>query len=50
MSVVTDLWERLRTLVFRGREDREMAEELRFHLEMEVEQNRRSGFNEEESH
>jgi putative ABC transport system permease protein len=34
VSFWSDLRERLGTLVFRGREEREMAEEMRFHLEM----------------
>ena len=43
MSVLHDLAERLRALVFRGREDRELDEELRFHLDMEAEQRERAG-------
>jgi putative ABC transport system permease protein len=34
VSLWSDLRERLRALVFRGREEREMAEEMRFHLDM----------------
>jgi predicted permease len=34
MSVLSDLIERLRALVFRAREEREMEEEMRFHMEM----------------
>jgi predicted permease len=49
MSLITDLWERLRALVFRAREEREMDEELRFHLEMEAEQNRRAGLSDVEA-
>ena len=49
MSMLTDVWERLRTLVFRAREEREMDDELRFHLEMEAEQNRRAGLSETEA-
>ena len=39
MRLITELKERLRALVHRAREDRELEEELRFHLEMEVEEN-----------
>src|SRR6185503_17559871 len=49
MSVLPDLIERLRALVFRGREDRELDEELRFHLEMEAEQRERAGASAEEA-
>lgn len=49
MSVFTDLWERARALLFRSREDREMDDELRFHLDMEAEQNRRAGMSEREA-
>ncbi|MEP6571135.1 MAG: ABC transporter permease [Gemmatimonadota bacterium] len=45
MSLVSDLYERLRALFFRAREDREMHEELQFHVDMETERNRRSGMN-----
>ncbi|MEO7359207.1 MAG: ABC transporter permease, partial [Gemmatimonadaceae bacterium] len=38
MSVFSDLVERLRTLVFRRQEERELEEELRFHVTMEAEQ------------
>ncbi|MDB4874810.1 MAG: permease [Gemmatimonadetes bacterium] len=43
MSILTDIVERVRALLFRGRDEREMDEELRFHVEMETAQNRRSG-------
>ena len=33
MSFLTDVVERLRALIFRAREERELAEELRHHLE-----------------
>ncbi len=36
MRVFTPAWERVRSLLFRAREDREMDEELRSHLEMET--------------
>jgi predicted permease len=43
MSVLSDLIERVRAIVFRRRDERELAEELRFHLEMETERLRGSG-------
>src|SRR5690606_27335611 len=43
MSILTDLVERLRALLRRDREDLELAEELRFRFEMEVEENLRRG-------
>jgi putative ABC transport system permease protein len=43
MSALSDFVERVRALVFRRREEREMQEELRFHLDMETEQNARRG-------
>ncbi len=43
MSVFTDFLERARALLFRSREERELQEELRFHLDMEAEQNRQRG-------
>lgn len=36
MSVLTDLVERLRSLLFRRSEERELDEELRFHVDMEI--------------
>lgn len=43
MRWVISARERLRMLVFRAREDAEMDEELRFHLDMETERNIRRG-------
>ena len=43
MRLIAELRERLRALVQRAREDRELEEELRFHLEMEIEANLRRG-------
>ena len=43
MSWLSDLRERARFLVFRRREDRELQEELQFHLDMEMEQQRLAG-------
>jgi putative ABC transport system permease protein len=34
MSLLSDFFERLRALVFRAREERDMEEEMRFHMEM----------------
>ncbi|HKS06776.1 MAG TPA: ABC transporter permease [Gemmatimonadaceae bacterium] len=49
MSVFSDLIERVRTIVFRKREEAELAEELRFHLEMSAEQAQRAGVSESEA-
>ncbi len=49
MSAFTDFFERARALLFRSREERELQDELVFHLEMEAEQNRRAGMSEEEA-
>lgn len=43
MSLITDLIERVRSLVFRHREERELDDELRFHVEMEAEHLRERG-------
>jgi predicted permease len=43
MSIISDLVERLRALVFRRREERELEEELHFHLEMSEAQHRHLG-------
>jgi predicted permease len=43
MSLRAELRERLRALLHRGREDRELEEELAFHLEMETDENVRRG-------
>src|SRR5262249_30219524 len=37
------IWRRLLSLLRRGRYEREMEEEMRFHLEMQIEQNMSSG-------
>ncbi|MCJ7629378.1 MAG: ABC transporter permease, partial [Longimicrobiales bacterium] len=42
--------ERFRALISRGRMDAEMEEELRFHLEMEMEKNLRAGMTPREAH
>jgi putative ABC transport system permease protein len=43
------LWRRLLSLLRRGRYEREMEEEMRFHLEMQIEQNLASGMAAEEA-
>jgi predicted permease len=43
MSLLSDVVERIRSLVTRRREERELDEELRFHVEMEAEHLRRTG-------
>lgn len=49
MRVFSEIRERVRALVFRSREDRELEEELAFHLEMAVEENLRRGMTPEEA-
>jgi len=49
MSLITEVKERLRALLRGAHEDRELEEELRFHLEMEVEENLRRGMRPEEA-
>jgi putative ABC transport system permease protein len=49
MSVFTDFFERARALLFRSRDEREMQDELRFHLDMEAEQNKRAGLSDDEA-
>src|SRR5215475_6434378 len=44
------LWLRLLPLLRRGRYERDMEEEMRFHLEMQIEQNLLSGMAAEEAH
>ncbi len=43
MRLLSEVRERVRSLLFRRRQERELAEELRFHLEMEAEANMRRG-------
>ncbi|MGH7594634.1 MAG: ABC transporter permease, partial [Gemmatimonadales bacterium] len=43
MSLLTDLMERARALIFRRRDERELAEELRLHAEMEATHRRERG-------
>lgn len=49
LTLLTDLMHRLRALFTRSREDRELDEELSFHLEMETEANVRRGMSPEEA-
>ncbi|HEY4320865.1 MAG TPA: ABC transporter permease [Gemmatimonadales bacterium] len=49
MSALTDLFERIRMLVFRRREERELHDELAFHVAMETEQKRRDGLDSSEA-
>src|SRR5215470_11426546 len=46
---VCRLWRRLLSLLRRGRYEREMEEEMRFHLEMQIERNLASGMPAEEA-
>src|SRR5262245_19310021 len=43
MSLFSDIVERLRALAFRRQDERDLDDELRFHLEMEAEEMRRTG-------
>jgi len=43
VSFLTDWIERVRSLLFRRREERELEDELRFHMEMEAEHRRKMG-------
>lgn len=49
MSIFTDVAERVRALVFRGRRERELADEFTFHVEREVEERIRHGLPPEEA-
>jgi len=50
MSVLSDLIERVRSVIFRGRDERELADELRFHTEMDAEQLQQGGIGASEAH
>src|SRR6266508_113264 len=50
MNTIRQLCRRLLSLIRRGRLEREMEEEMRFHLEMQIEQNLASGMSPEEAH
>ncbi|HJR33805.1 MAG TPA: permease prefix domain 1-containing protein, partial [Gemmatimonadales bacterium] len=43
MSFLSDFTERLRALFFRGRAERDLADELRFHVEREAAERMRKG-------
>ncbi len=49
LYLLSQLWRRLHSLLRRGRHEREMEEEMRFHLEMQIEQNLASGMAAEEA-
>src|SRR5262252_10436614 len=49
LQSLLQLWRRLLSLFRRGRYEREMEEEMRFHLEMQIEQNLSSGMEAEEA-
>jgi putative ABC transport system permease protein len=49
MNILLQLWRRLLSLLRRERYERAMEEEMRFHLEMQVEQNRAAGMQAEEA-
>jgi predicted permease len=49
MRRITELWRRVLFLRCRGRFDRELAEEMRFHLEMKIEENVARGMAPEEA-
>ncbi|HUQ82257.1 MAG TPA: ABC transporter permease, partial [Gemmatimonadaceae bacterium] len=49
MSILSDLVERARSVIFRARDERELAEELRFHTDMDVELLQRDGVSEREA-
>src|SRR3990172_1189452 len=46
---MNELWRRLRMLFHRVRFDRDLEEEMRFHLEMKAQQNREAGMDAEEA-
>jgi len=50
MNILLQLWRWALSLLRRGRYEREMEEEMRFHLEMQIEQNLASGMAAEEAH
>ena len=43
MRIVSEVWQRLHSLLFRSQEEREMDEELRFHIDKETEKNLAAG-------
>ena len=49
MELFGELWRRLLCLFRRGRLDRELEEEMQFHLEMKARQNREAGMDSDEA-
>src|SRR5215813_13967837 len=49
MNIFLELWRRLLSLLRRRRHEREMEEEMHFHLEMQIEQNLAAGIPAEEA-
>src|SRR5215470_18226608 len=49
MNILLHLWRRLISLLRRGKYEREMEEEMRFHLEMQIERNLATGMAAEEA-
>ncbi|HEX5437701.1 MAG TPA: ABC transporter permease [Gemmatimonadaceae bacterium] len=49
MRILAELRERAWALLFRAREEREMAEEIRFHIQRQTEQNLRAGMRPDEA-
>lgn len=50
MAIIADLLARVRALLFRDRDEREMDEELRFHVAMEEDYRKRAGVSHAEAH
>ncbi|HEY6404353.1 MAG TPA: permease prefix domain 1-containing protein, partial [Blastocatellia bacterium] len=50
MNTLFQIWRWMLSLLRRGRYEREMEEEMRFHLEMQIEQNLAAGMAAEEAH
>src|SRR5262244_2745609 len=50
LSQIWQIWRRLLSLLRRRGHEREMEEEMRFHLDMQIEQNLASGMAAEEAH
>src|SRR5262249_56409356 len=50
MNILSQLWRLLLSLLRRRRYEREMEGEMRFHLEMQIEQNLASGMAAEDAH
>ena len=50
LQFLSQIWRRLLSLLRRGRYEREMEEEMRFHLDMQIEQNLEAGMAAEEAH